>query len=106
MYLKTFESTKATFVTFDLLRDRIQAVIESSVVLQLLKSVGLSKFIIRTKFQSYDVTTETGKEEFEKVVVRRRPLAICLNIASAATDHWTFLLGLLILLVALLFKYL
>ena len=99
MYLKTFESVMAKFVTFDLLHGKLGNVIQSSVPLSFLYAAGCKTFLIAYQGKSYDVITENGKEQFEKVIVHRSRIAGCLYVYRNLKNSFIVILSLFVLLV-------
>ena len=99
MYLKTFESVTSKFVTFDLLHGKLDNVIQSSLPLSLLYAAGSKKFLIAYQGKSYDVITENGKEQFEKVIVYRSRIARCLYVYKNLNNSFIVILSLFVALV-------
>ena len=76
LYLKTFKCVTSDTVMFDILHNNLEKLLQSSLVLRMIDKLGASKFIIKHRSLSYNVTTETGNEQFEKLLIARTPMVI------------------------------
>ena len=76
-------------MTFDLLENSVQSVVKSFSLFQLMESLRLHRFIIANKVRSYCVPTDTGIEQFEKVMVRRYPVSIAVRVYENVSDWFT-----------------
>lgn len=101
LYLNIFKSAEsASFVTFDLLRHRVGHVIKSSFLLRV-SDVVLRKLKAGVRIEnSYEVDTPNGVEGFERVTIRRAPVALVLKMGDIWRCYGNMILGLFVIFVS------
>ena len=98
LYLNIFKSAEsASYVTFDLLRHRVRHVIKSSLLLRVSDMI-LRKMKVGVRIEnSYEVDTPNGVERFEKVTIRRAPVALVLKIGYLCRCYGNMILSFFVL---------
>ena len=98
LYLNIFKSAEsASYVTFDLLRHRVRHVIKSSLLLRVSDMI-LRKMNAGVRIEnSYEVDTPNGVERFEKVTIRRAPVALVLKIGYLCRCYGNMILSFFVL---------
>lgn len=100
LYMRIFQSVTSDNIYFDMLNNSVEKVIKTSFGFNLLHKIGLSKFFILDQSLSYNVATVTATEQFEKFVVKRKPVAMCIWAVEFFKRNHLFILGLFIVFLA------
>jgi hypothetical protein len=108
LYLEIFKLVSSKYVTFDLLRNRVDHVIDSSYWLRILRLWYFT--FCRSHLQvesSYEVETENGYEQFEKVTVYAKPIVLGMRIKEYFYDRqWIYIPAVIILLLGCIYRIL
>lgn len=91
IYLQIIKMVSSRYVTFDLLNQHVERVVQSSFFLRVLRRIVGEKYIVVHRFQSYDVQTENGIEQFEKVTLNRPPIFVAMEIVEYCSDYKYYL---------------
>eukprot|EP01114_Cavostelium_apophysatum_P014686 TRINITY_DN3869_c0_g1_i2.p1 TRINITY_DN3869_c0_g1~~TRINITY_DN3869_c0_g1_i2.p1 ORF type:complete len:1254 (-),score=367.64 TRINITY_DN3869_c0_g1_i2:254-4015(-) len=89
MYLciiKTMDEMGAKFLVCDVLKGRTDRLIRSNFLLQMLHNIGLDRYIVTKREDSYLSITESGNpEQFEKITLKIAPIITAMRLYSKIT---------------------
>ena len=82
---------KSPYVAFDVIEGSVAKVIDSSPIFKILQSTLPMTTVVQTQEKSYQVDTSSVEEQFERLVVRRRPVSAAVHLYEAGIFSSTWL---------------
>ena len=80
MYREIFQSVRSTYVAFDVLQGSLGKIIDSTPLFKYWQKIGLTSRVIKIQESSYSVLTNSGEEQFERVVIVARSVQMAINL--------------------------